>query len=67
MSRPSGERFQLVIRDSGRDGDSPTAVRLRILLKRLLRGLGFRCEKIEPAAPADAAPIEPTSADAPPS
>ena len=44
----SGNRFILQIRAEPRD--IPETIRLRHLLKRMLRDLGFRCERITLAA-----------------
>lgn len=42
-------RFVLHLRDLG--GDTPTAIRVRHALKRLLRDYRLRCESIRPAGP----------------
>jgi hypothetical protein len=45
----AGETFLLRLR-AVRDS-RPAAIRLRLLLKDLLRGYGFRCEKVEDVTP----------------
>jgi hypothetical protein len=42
-------RFVLTIEDKAGPGDSPAANRLRLVLKQLLRRLGFALVRIEPA------------------
>jgi hypothetical protein len=42
-------RFTLEIRDAAGPGDADVWVRLRAVLKRLLKGYGFRCTSIREA------------------
>lgn len=48
-------RFTLLIEDAGGADDPPVAIRLRQALKRMLRGLGFRCVAIAEIGQAGAA------------
>jgi hypothetical protein len=54
------QRFELVLRDAGADGDADLFLRLRAVPKRLLRSYSLRCVSIrelkleEPAAVTDA-------------
>lgn len=50
MTKPDKQRFVIVI--EGMDEPRwPLAIRLRLMLKRILRGLHLRCISIEPHRP----------------
>jgi len=46
-ARKAAERYALTLRAEPRAGDPDGTRRLRALLKRLLRGYGFRCTRID--------------------
>ena len=55
MTSPTGERFELRLRDVAGPGDErPATQRLRTALKILLRVFGLRCESVGPATTATA-------------
>lgn len=58
--RPNGERYRLTL--LALPDDTPVAIRLRCVLKGLLRGWRFRCERVEelPAEPEAKTPPDTT-------